>query len=158
MANQGGGSGELIQDEFANNTLGAGLAVVASIISIFGTNLQKLSHNEDSALPEGERTHYYKRGRWWAGMLGVVFGAIGDFFALGFATQALVSAVGGATTLIGNVIFASCMNKETLYRSDKIGLTCVIIGAVIFSATTPAAKDYTLTELEEKFYNPGFLL
>ena len=49
--------------------------------------------------------------KWWLGLSGVIVGAIGDFVALGFASQSLVSALGGGTTLICNVVVAHLWNK-----------------------------------------------
>ena len=85
---------------------------------------------------------------WWLGLFGVIGGAIGDFVALGYASQALVAALGGGTTLVGNVFFGSLWNGEEILATDMIGVLAVICGAVAFALTTPKAESYTLQELE----------
>jgi hypothetical protein len=83
-----------VHEEFASNTIGAAIAVIASAISILGTNTQKRSHNNELLLPQHLRKPYTSRALWWLGLSGVIVGAIGDFVALGYASQALVSALG----------------------------------------------------------------
>jgi hypothetical protein len=150
---------------YESNTMGAIIAVVASIISILGTNVQKRSHNLNDALPACDQRPYTMRPFWWLGLLGVILGAIGDFTALGFASQALVAALGGGTTLIGilkffqfekqlifsatgNVFFGSLWNGEEILATDMFGVCAVICGAIAFALTTPDAESYTLEELE----------
>jgi hypothetical protein len=54
-------------------------------------------------------------------MIAVVVGSVGDFLALGYATQALVTATGGSVTLIGNVLIGYYLNGEDLYLTDMLG-------------------------------------
>ena len=71
------------------NAIGGIIAVIASAISNVGTNMQKKSHNTERARPASEQRSYYLRPQWWMGFALVVLGSVGDFVALGFATQAL---------------------------------------------------------------------
>lgn len=96
-------------------TFGAALAIIASVISNLGVNIQKFSHAQDAQLPDDEQKPYIKRPLWWLGLTLVFFGSLGDFAAFGFATQSLVAALGGGSTLVANVVTAYFLNKETLW-------------------------------------------
>ena len=140
----------------ASNTTGAVIAFVASFISVLGTNTQKNSHLKEARRPAGQRP-YWRRPQWWVGLGCVVFGAIGDFAALGFASQAMVAALGGATTLVGNVIIANKWNKEPLFKTDLAGLCFVLLGAFTFAVTTPPSANWTLAQLRARFVSAEFL-
>ena len=84
---------------------------------------------------------------WWVGMGGVVAGSLGDFAALGFATQALVAALGGATTLATNLAIARWWHKEPGAPSDVLGVLAIIGGAIIIAVETPSADDFTLEDM-----------
>eukprot|EP00937_MAST-01D_sp_MAST-1D-sp2_P000735 g735.t1 len=142
----------------AGNTVGAVLAIAAAVLSNFGTNVQKRSHNRDAALPVAQRQPYHKRWLWWVGMGGVIGGAVGDFVALGMATQALVTALGGSTVLAANVLIARYWNKEDLFGSDLVGVAFVVVGALIFAVNAPPSRNYDIGELEDKVRRPGFLV
>lgn len=97
-------------------TFGAALAVVASVVSNLGVNVQKYSHAQEArVLPASARRPYVRRPLWWLGLALVVLGSLGDFTAFGFATQSLVAALGGGATLVANVFTAYFLNKEALY-------------------------------------------
>lgn len=97
-------------------TFGAALAVVASVISNLGVNVQKYSHaSEARVIPVRDQRPYVRRPLWWLGLTLVAFGSLGDFTAFGFATQSLVAALGGGATLVANVFTAYFLNKEALY-------------------------------------------
>ena len=123
------------------------LSIVSSIISNFGVNLQKVVHNENEARPEEERLAFTSVPRWWLGLGGVIFGAIGDFIALGLTSQALATALGGATTLWANVAIARFWLKEELNRWDVFGVLGIVTGAVIIASVTPEDGDYTVNDL-----------
>jgi hypothetical protein len=140
------------------NTLGLGLAIASAILSNLGTNAQKRSHLMEELLPASEQRAYWLRPFWWVGMSGVVGGAIGDFVALGLATQSLVTAVGGATVLLANIFIARFWNNEDLYGADLWGVLFVVLGAVFFATNAPPPEAYSLQELEERFQRGGFLV
>jgi len=79
----------------------------------------------------------------------VIIGAICDFTALGLANQALVTATGGATTMIANVFIARFWLKETLSWLDVLGTFLIIGGAVTIASIQPVSQDYTLDQLLE---------
>lgn len=94
---------------------GAALAVLASIVSNLGVNIQKYSHAREAVRPSTDQRPYVQRPVWWVGLSLVVFGSIGDFAAFGFATQSLVAALGGGSTLVANVAAAHFLNNEQFY-------------------------------------------
>jgi len=130
---------------YQSDAWGAILAVAASCVSIVGINTQKFSHTREDAKPEGERRRYVTRKLWWAGMLGVIGGAVIDFLALGLANPALVTALGGATALAGNAAVAKFWQKEPLTKYDVAGIAAVICGAVVLALNSTAPE---LTDLD----------
>ncbi|CAH0482224.1 unnamed protein product [Peronospora belbahrii] len=137
---------------------GAGLAVVASIVSNLGVNIQKYSHLKESFKPLHNRQPYIRRPVWWLGFALVVFGSFGDFTAFGFATQSLVAALGGGATLVANVITAQCLNGERLYKTDIGGVLLVIMGVVIIAWIAEPNVEYPLPELELRFVRTPFVV
>merc|ERR1711871_125163 len=105
---------------------------------------------EDLLLPE-ERKGYLSRPLWWMGFLGVLAAAIGDFVALAMASQALVAALGGGTTLLTNVLVARVCNGDKLVWSDAIGVLLIIGGAVYFAFEQDAPEVDDLQEIENNF-------
>jgi hypothetical protein len=141
-----------------SNVAGGSIAIVASIVGNLGANLQKHSHNKEAEKPPAARRPYLRRNMWWVGFAGVVFGALGDFSALAFGSQSLVSALGGGTTLICNVVAANYFNKERFYRTDIYGVLAVVSGAVTFAITTPSQPRCNLDELRRNFAKPNFVI
>jgi hypothetical protein len=142
-----------------SNAAGAIISCVASVIGNVGIQVQKGAHKALEAKPEAERTHYIYDFRWWLGLSGVIFGAIGDFIALGLAEQALVTAVGGATTLTTNVLLSKFYNHEKIYNLDLAGVLLIILGAIIIAALVPSeAEEQTLVTLLAYSTAPSFCL
>ncbi|TMW63788.1 hypothetical protein Poli38472_002729 [Pythium oligandrum] len=139
-------------------TFGAALAVVASIISNLGVNIQKYSHARDAELPEAQQRPYIQRPLWWLGLTLVILGSIGDFTAFGFATQSLVAALGGGSTLVANVFTAYFLNKEALYLTDIGGVLFVIGGVVLIAYIAEPNVEYPLPELEKRFVRQPFVI
>lgn len=126
---------------------GASLSVVSSIMANFGVNLQKKVVVRNLALPEKDQISVYRSCKWWLGLGGVIFGAIGDFAALGLAPQSLCTALGGATCLLANLFIAKFWLKEELVKTDVVGVVLIIAGAVTIATQSPPGKDYELPEL-----------
>ncbi|KAI9920877.1 hypothetical protein PsorP6_001754 [Peronosclerospora sorghi] len=137
---------------------GALLAIVASIVSNLGVNIQKYSHLREASKPVRERQRYFRRPVWWLGTAFVVLGSIGDFTAFGFATQSLVAALGGGVTLVTNVVTAQCLNGEKLYKTDISGVLFVIVGVVIIACIAEPNVEYPLPELELRFVRTPFVV
>ncbi|RLN56914.1 hypothetical protein BBJ28_00016965 [Nothophytophthora sp. Chile5] len=139
-------------------TFGAALAVVASVISNLGVNIQKYSHSSEAARPAREQRPYVQRPVWWLGLSLVVLGSVGDFAAFGFATQSLVAALGGGATLIANVVTAQFLNRESLYLTDVGGVLFVILGVVFIALIAEPNVEYPLPELEKRFVRTEFVV
>jgi len=132
--------------------------MVVAVLSNLGTNAQKQAHMDNEERPLDEQRHYTRLPFWWLGFLGVLSGAIGDFVALGLASQSLVAALGGGTTLVSNVIIAHIWNKDEFFRTDAIGTFFIILGAVWFAVFTVDAPDESLEELKQHMYRPWFII
>ena len=77
---------------------GVFLSIVASILSNLGVNLQKLSMmRECKEKAAKEKRAYFSQPLWQIGLATLIIGSIGDFVALGFAPQSLMTPVGGFT-------------------------------------------------------------
>uniref|UniRef100_M4B5C2 Magnesium transporter n=1 Tax=Hyaloperonospora arabidopsidis (strain Emoy2) TaxID=559515 RepID=M4B5C2_HYAAE len=137
---------------------GAGLAVVASIVSNLGVNIQKYSHLSEAFRPTAARRPYIRCPVWWLGLALVVLGSLGDFAAFGFATQSLVAALGGGATLVANVVTAQCLNGERLDKTDVGGVLFVIVGVVIIACIAEPNVEYPLPELELRFVRTPFVV
>lgn len=114
-----------------NDLIGGAIAVTASMLSIFGVNLQKYSHDKEEL--RAVQRPYHKRPVWWVGMVCVVAASLGDFLALGFAAQTLVASLGGGSTILGNALMSRFWLKQSLYITDIIGVTIVTIGVVVLA-------------------------
>lgn len=139
------------------DVLGATLAVLAAVVSASGTAIQKRSHRADALLPPDEKVPYYYRRLWWLGLIAVVGGAVGDFCALGFASQALVAALGGPATLITNVWLSHYLGQEPLFVTDMAGFACVVLGSLVLASTLGPGESFSLTQLQSLFASPNFV-
>ena len=89
----------------------------------------------------------------------IITGAIGDFLALGFGSQSLMTAIGGASTLAANVGISHFWLKETVSWLDITGVGCIITGAVIVCVYTPGSSpNQDLHSLLENSGSPQFAL
>ena len=129
------------------DAIGASLSIFSSVISNVGINLQKRVHLANDKRPLSQKVPYTKVPEWWIGLGGVVLGAIGDFIALGLASQALCTAVGGATTLWANILIARFWLKEELTAWDVGGVFLIVAGATTIAVMTPAQGTYTLANM-----------
>jgi hypothetical protein len=121
-----------------------------------GVNMQKAAHLRLEA--EAGGGSYMSSPMWWWGLGAVIGGALADFVALGIAEQSLVTALGGATTLVVNVLLAKYWQQETLDPFDILGVGMIVSGAVIISVVSPHSETYTLEELVSFSSAPGFII
>ncbi|OWZ08750.1 hypothetical protein PHMEG_00018654 [Phytophthora megakarya] len=137
--------------------VGVILAIVGSICTNMGVNLQKFSFmREAKGRSVGDKRGYFRQPLWVIGLLLVVGGSVLDFVALGFLPQSLATPVGGST-MVANVVFASLFLKEKFTKSDAIGTTLVLLGIIIVA--TFAEKEsgcYTVHELVALYREPLF--
>jgi len=138
---------------------GVFLSIIASILSNLGVNLQKLSMmKESSNRAANEKRSYVFQPMWQIGLLTLIIGSVGDFAALGFAPQSLMTPVGGFT-LVCNAVFAHYFLSEHLTRKDKIGTMNIILGIIVLA--TFGAKEngsFTVDELLKMYATPAFIM
>lgn len=136
--------------------IGGIVAILAAFLSIFGVNLQKLSHNREEL--RARPRPYHKRPLWWLGMSCVVGASLGDFFALGFAPQTLVASLGGGSTILGNCLMSRFWLKQSLYITDVVGVAMVTLGVVILAAASEAEGHYKMEQIYQLMQAAPFIL
>jgi len=144
---------------YQSNVVGAIVCVIASITSNVGVNLFKEVHTQESKKEnEKDRVSYYCRKTWWLGFFLQTAGAAGDAVAVGIGEVSLIAAVGGATTLLTNIVLARLWHKEKLVATDLVGVFFVIGGAVLIAIMTPKEKPYDLKQLMQLFVQKPFIV
>lgn len=118
------------------------MSILASIASNLGVNIQKFSMMQEARRGPGRQRAYVAQPVWLAGLLLVIGGSVGDFAALGFAAQSLITPVGGFT-MVANVIFAHFWLGEHLSRLDLTGTAAVILGVVLIAAFASKKESCT---------------
>ena len=136
---------------------GATIAIAAAIASNLGVNVQKRSHNCEGLKSLAMQRPYTRRPMWWFGMALVIFGALADFVALGFAAQTLVASIGGGSTIFANVVFAHYWLKQELYITDIIGVALVTVGVITLACASSEGGHYTIDEIYTLMQAPQFI-
>jgi len=117
--------------------LGVAICIAGTCLTSLGLVLQKHSHSEN-AKSGGGAVVYYRQPCWLLGFTFFLAGQIVNVVAMAFAPQAMLSCL-GAWSLIFNAIFARSILGEDLYLLDLLGMTGIVIGALIVIHTTPAS-------------------
>lgn len=92
---------------------------------------------------------------WFGGIAFMVFTALMDFVALGFAAQSLIASV-GAFSLVCNAILSPCILKESVTYIDFVCAFVVITGcALAIAFGNHEDKEYSLDELVNMFDQPA---
>lgn len=138
---------------------GVFLSIIASILSNLGVNLQKLSMMRESRDKAASKKRlFYTQPMWQMGLLTVVIGSVGDFVALGFAPQSLMTPVGGFT-LVCNAVFAHYFLSEKLTFRDKIGTMNIILGIIVLAVFGAKSNtSYTVEELLHMYQQSAFIV
>ncbi|CCI40398.1 hypothetical protein ABG067_004863 [Albugo candida] len=139
-----------------SDVIGGAIAIIASTLSIFGVNVQKLSHNKEEL--RSKPRPYHLRPLWWLGMFCVVGASLGDFLALGFAPQTLVASLGGGATILGNCLMSRFWLKQNLYITDVIGVTMVTLGVVVLAAASEEEGHFTMEQIYQLMQAAPFIL
>ena len=138
--------------------LGVFLSIIASCCTNLGVNLQKFSFLKEAKRQVVAKRRYFRQPTWVIGIALVVFGSLGDFAALGFAPQTLITPVGGFT-MVANVFFAHSFLGEAFSLKDGFATTLVIAGVILVAAfASKGSNCYTLTELTELYRRPPFIV
>lgn len=144
-------------DTMKSDFIGGGIAVAASVLSIFGVNLQKYSHDKEEL--RAVQRPYTMRPIWWVGMICVVAASLGDFLGLAFAAQTLVASLGGGTTILGNALMSRFWLKQSLYITDIVGVTLVTIGVVVLAlASEEDETHYQMDQIYQLMEAAPFIL
>lgn len=95
----------------------------------------------DKDMEHNDRANYLHSPYWWAGIILMTLGEMGNFLAYGFAPASIVSPL-GVVALISNCVIAPFLLKEQFRRRDFWGVIVAIAGAVVvvLSAETSETK------------------
>ena len=111
----------------------AAVAVGAGVVNGIGYTVQRRALLQTS-------TPYLRNPVWWAGfsLLLVAEGLGGVSFAV---LPASVVVALGSCSVVANVVFASCINKETLTWRTLAGTACILMGTVYIAIVTPPVRE-----------------
>ncbi|OKL57684.1 hypothetical protein UA08_07084 [Talaromyces atroroseus] len=95
----------------------------------------------DGDATHGDRPSYLHSPYWWAGIVLMSLGELGNFLAYGFAPASIVSPL-GVVALISNCMIAPFLLKEKFRARDFWGVVIAVAGAVVvvLSAETSETK------------------
>ncbi|KAL3442216.1 magnesium transporter NIPA-domain-containing protein [Aspergillus insuetus] len=108
-------------------------------------NLQESALSDQTVRPgspqQNKRKSYLRSPYWWAGIILMTLGELGNFMAYGFAPASIVSPL-GVVALISNCVIAPFMLKEKFRKRDFWGVIIAIAGAgvVVLSAKSSEEK------------------
>ncbi|KKK24378.1 hypothetical protein AOCH_001453 [Aspergillus ochraceoroseus] len=94
----------------------------------------------ENELRHGNRKSYLRSPYWWAGIVLMTIGEIGNFMAYGFAPASIVSPLGVAA-LISNCVIAPCLLKEKFRTRDFWGVVIAITGAVVVVLSAKSSEE-----------------
>eukprot|EP00290_Baffinella_frigidus_P022656 CAMPEP_0180252882 /NCGR_PEP_ID=MMETSP0987-20121128/39288_1 /TAXON_ID=697907 /ORGANISM="non described non described, Strain CCMP2293" /LENGTH=1010 /DNA_ID=CAMNT_0022221681 /DNA_START=65 /DNA_END=3095 /DNA_ORIENTATION=+ len=93
----------------------------------------KLAHMRNT-----ENQPFTKIPMWWLGLLLMIGGEVGNFFAYGWAPATVVSPL-GAVAVAANCVLARIVLKEALTLRNLIGVFFAILGATAIAFTAPTS-------------------
>mmetsp|Transcript_7904 Transcript_7904/g.23791 ORF Transcript_7904/g.23791 Transcript_7904/m.23791 type:complete len:200 (-) Transcript_7904:77-676(-) len=121
--------------------LGIVMAVVGNLIATLGLNLQRYAHSSgDRNVP------YTQKKLWWAGIILMVVGELGNFAAYGFAPATLVAPL-GAVSVVANAVYSTVLLGEEFRRRDVSGTLLVIAGGAGLVYFSPREERQLDTQL-----------
>lgn len=144
----------------ANNTWWIGVAgtIFGCFVSNFGTNIQKVSLDRNSALPERRQRSSLRQPLWVAGCFCMIAGAIADFAALPFAPQSLLAPL-ATTTLVFNVGMANILSKERPTCTNIVATATILAGTVLVVVFGDrCSPTYKADELVDRFEAPAMIV
>lgn len=131
------------------------LAAGAAVIANLGMVLQARSHRVEAQRSLASQRHFTRQPLWWAGMLLVVLGAIGDFVALTLAPATLVAAL-GCLNLVAQAVWAPLLLSEDITR-HYAPLALILVGVVLAVVFGPhASLNFSIEVLFARFQAVGF--
>eukprot|EP01084_Bolivina_argentea_P204942 350080_1 len=144
-------------------TIGAILAIAASIFNAVGYTIQKKGHNRlkeyNKDKEDSEKKTLVKEKIWAIGFAIYLVGGLLNAGSLFYAPQSLVLPL-SAITLVANTMLATKVLGEPFFKADIFGILAVIIGsilAVLFGPRT-AGGEATMNELKLRWGDRDFFL
>jgi drug/metabolite transporter (DMT)-like permease len=126
---------------------GAILAILASVASNAGVNLQRYNFIQRELRGVSPSASYWRDRYYVFGLSLVIFGSLFDFAALSMAALSIVAPI-GSTTLVANIFFAHYWLKEQLNRADISGTALIIFGSTIaVSFGNHSEHEFTIQQL-----------
>lgn len=110
--------------------IGVAGTIFGCFVSNFGTNIQKVSLDRNSALPASRQRSSLRQPLWIAGCICMIAGAIADFAVLPFAPQSLLAPL-ATTTLVFNVAMANVLSKERPSCMNIVATATILAGTVL---------------------------
>eukprot|EP01083_Nonionella_stella_P128590 389686_1 len=140
-------------DATTYTTIGAILAIAASICNAVGYTVQKKGHNRlkeyNKDKEDNEKKRLIKEKIWATGFSIYLIGGLLNAASLFYAPQSLVLPL-SAITLLANTVLATKVLDEPFFKADILGVVSVMIGsvlAVMFGPRT-AGGEATMNELK----------
>eukprot|EP01084_Bolivina_argentea_P132288 233460_1 len=145
----------------SSTTIGACIAITASILNAIGFTLQKQGHNKLKQLnKDSPRAKSMFSDKTWRIGFGIfLLGGLANAIALYFAPQSLVLPL-SAITLVANTILATQILGEPFEKKSYFGVCLVIIGstlAVMFGPRT-GGEHINITMLKQRWSDLEFLI
>ncbi|KAL2830978.1 magnesium transporter NIPA-domain-containing protein [Aspergillus pseudoustus] len=107
-------------------------------------HLQESAFSDQTVRPDspqqGKRKSYLRSPYWWAGIILMTLGELGNFMAYGFAPASIVSPL-GVVALISNCVIAPFMLKEKFRKRDFWGVIIAVAGAVVVVLSAKSSED-----------------
>jgi drug/metabolite transporter (DMT)-like permease len=131
--------------------IGVAGTIFGCFVSNFGTNIQKVSLDRNSALPQLRQRSSFRQPLWVAGCVCMIAGAIADFAVLPFAPQSLLAPL-ATTTLVFNVAMANILSKERPTCTNIVATATILAGTVLVVVFGDrCAPTYRSDELVKRF-------
>jgi hypothetical protein len=132
--------------------VGFAIAVIFSMLSTIGLNMQKKSIVRNAR--SNEPIAVWRQPLWLCGFSMIVSGSLLDFVAFGMAPQTLLAPL-SALSLVWNLVAAPMYNGETVTKRNLVATGIIFMGVisvVVFSAH--ATPSYTLKDLINLWKQP----
>lgn len=113
-------------------------------------NMQKIVYVR-AENPKTSGLPYYSQPLWWFGLLGMILGELGNFFAYAWGPIALIVPL-GSLSVVFNVFLAACMQaKSPLSARTSGGSLIAVLGVVLVYLAAPESHEpLTWTQLAEE--------
>ena len=96
----------------------------------------KHAHNVTQDQEKSTSQNFMQMPWWWAGILFIVGGEVGNLIAYGYAPAAIVTPI-GSVGVVTNVLLTTFVLKEPITKRILFGAACVIVGIIIVVVYAP---------------------